>query len=293
MHPRIHRRTSLLATVLIAPIVVAGCADGGGLDPNVSSALGNLTGGQLGGGSKEMQYLGAGSKMLGAAAMTDREAAEIGEAIAVAASESYGIVPDDKLNGYVTKVGLAVAAVSDRPEINYTFGVLDTDEVNALSMPGGFVFITRGALAGIQDESELAGVLAHEIAHITRNHGKESIKRARGAEALGDAAKVEAPGFIGGFIDGGLKEIQKPMGQGEETAADVAAVGYLKAAGYDPRGYLRYLERSQLGGQGSLMSTHPSNAARVAKVKQAIGNASGGATLAARYQANTASVPRK
>lgn len=281
------------ASVLPAvALLTAGCGADGQMDPNFAGALSGVTGGKIGTDSKEAKLVSAGVKAGQAVTLSDRDAAEIGESIAVAVTHEYGVVKDDKLNAYVAKVGLTLAAVSDKPEQNFTFGVLNTDEVNALSMPGGYVFVTRGALARMQDESELAGVLAHEIGHVCRGHGKQSIQRAKGMDALGTAGASQTSGLLADAIENGAKEITKPMGQGDEADADVKAVAYLKAAGYDPAGYLRYLERSQVGGSGGMLATHPSTAARAAKVKSAIGAAAGGATLKARFVANTASLPK-
>src|SRR4029079_19055889 len=90
---------------------------------------------------------------------------EIGQAIAVAITNRYPLSSDTQLTDYVNLVGLTVASVAPNADINYSFGVLDTPEVGAYSAPGGYIFITRGALGMLQDESELAGVLAHEVAH--------------------------------------------------------------------------------------------------------------------------------
>jgi predicted Zn-dependent protease len=280
------------AACIVTIAAAGGCGADGQMDPAVSGVLGSISGGKLSSGSKEMQLASAGAKAGQSLTLSDADAAEIGESIAVAVTESYGVVADEKLNAYVAKVGLTIASVADAPEQNFTFGVLDTDEVNALSMPGGYVFVTRGAVARMKDEAELAGVLAHEVAHVCDGHGKEAIKRAKGMDALATGASAYTPSMLGQVVDASFKEVQKPMGQGEETKADVTAIKYLKAAGYDPAAYLRYLERSQLGGKG-MFPTHPSNASRVAKVKSAIGAQAGGQTLADRFAANTASVARQ
>mgnify|MGYP001271672512 CR=1 FL=1 len=288
----IARKGVFVVAALVLPGLV-GCGADGSMDPNVAGALSSVTGGAIGSNSKEAKMLSAGAKGLQSITLSDRDAAEIGESIAVAVTHDYGVVKDDKLNAYVAKVGLTIVAVCERPEQNFTFGVLDTDEVNALSMPGGYVFVTRGALARMKDESELAGVLAHEIGHVCKAHGKEAIKRAKGMDALATAGSAQTSGIVAEVIESGSKEILKPMGAGEETEADVKAVAYLRAAGYDPNGYLRYLERSQVSGSGGMLATHPSTAARVTKVKSAIGATSGGATLATRFSSNTASVPKR
>ena len=93
---------------------------------------------------------------------------EIGRGIAATIAGHYGVVEDSPLDAYVRLVGTTVAAVDPRSDVRYRFAVLDTDEVNAFAAPGGYVFVTRGALAIMEDEAMLAGVLAHEVGHV--NH---------------------------------------------------------------------------------------------------------------------------
>src|SRR5206468_2680417 len=112
---------------------------------------------------------------------------DLGQSIALAISNKYPVSKDRSLNEYVNLVGLTMASVSPRPELNFAFGVLDTPEVGAYSTPGGYIFVTRGALDLMQDESELAGVLAHEVAHVVLNHGIEEVKSAKFKE-LADTA---------------------------------------------------------------------------------------------------------
>lgn len=88
----------------------------------------------------------------------------------------YRVLRDRALTRYVALVGNAVAAHSDRPDLRYYFAVLDADEVNAFAAPGGFVFVTRGALRLMRDEAALGGVLGHEIAHVALRHGVDAIK---------------------------------------------------------------------------------------------------------------------
>ena len=91
----------------------------------------------------------------------------------------FGVVQDAALTKYVSLVGNVLAKASSRPDLKWEFIVLDTDGVNAFAAPGGLVHITKGALGLIKTESELAGVLGHEIAHITKKHTVNSIKRSK------------------------------------------------------------------------------------------------------------------
>lgn len=107
---------------------------------------------------------------------TLQEEKEIGFQSAIILTKRYGYYDNAKVNNYVNTVGKAIAEkVSKRPDINYSFYVLDTPEINAFAVPGGFIFITKGALKILSNEAELAGILAHEIAHVELGHGLEAI----------------------------------------------------------------------------------------------------------------------
>src|SRR5688572_2655024 len=109
--------------------------------------------------------------------MTDAEEQDLGKLVSEKIRERYGVVQDANVTRYVSLVGLAMAQGSTRPALPWTFIVLDTDGVNAFAAPGGYVHITRGALALIQDEAQLAGVLSHEIIHITEKHTVRAIQK--------------------------------------------------------------------------------------------------------------------
>src|SRR5256885_606615 len=113
----------------------------------------------------------------------------MGESVAMAVTTQYPIVKDEKLNQYVTLVGLTLAARSSRPDANWLFAVIDTDEVNAFSGPDGYILVTRGAIRQMQDESQLAGVLAHEMTHVLEKHGLKAVQQAGYADALGTLAQ--------------------------------------------------------------------------------------------------------
>src|ERR1051325_6697479 len=125
--------------------------------------------GQLGGLGKGLQIAKKANDVRDLA-MTDAEEQQLGQNVSQKVRERYGVVQDAAVHKYVSLVGLALAQGSTRPALPWTFIVLDTDGVNAFAAPGGYVHITRGALALIKSESELAGVLAHEMIHVTEKH---------------------------------------------------------------------------------------------------------------------------
>ena len=128
-----------------------------------------------------------------------RRGGVIGRGVASTLAGYYTLDRNEKLTEYVNLVGLTVASSQPRSDIYYRFGVLDTDQVNAFATPGGYIFVTRGALALMQDEAELAGVLAHEVGHVNEKHVvKEIQKRARtslGAEVAQEALDADSEVF--------------------------------------------------------------------------------------------------
>lgn len=225
------------------------------------------------------------------ATLSENDELAMGESAVCAITTRYPIWNNDAANRYVNLVGMTVASGCSRPEIPFSFAVLDTDEVNAFSGPGGFVMVTRGALARMSDESELAGVLAHEIGHVVLRHGFEVTKAAIGAEGLKQIA-MSADNRVQQFGIGAdaLKDtlLAKGWDQPQEFAADQEAVKMLVATNYDPAGFERFLGKLQSAG-GSLMSTHPAKGERLARVTQQINamNARGkGQTLPERFAAN-------
>jgi predicted Zn-dependent protease len=220
---------------------------------------------------------------------------EIGESVAIGITNRYPLASDQSLQDYVNLVGLTVASVAPNSDLDYAFGVLETPQVGAYSAPGGYIFITRGALNLVQDESELAGVLAHEIAHVAKNHGIEAVKQAKFADVVSTGAQAvsaDARQYANQVEFGTDFVLVKGYSRTQESDADSLAVRYLAAAGYDPGGLLRFLQRLQSstgagGGMQQLMSTHPGTAERVASVGRQVASMNvRGVTLRDRFAAN-------
>ncbi|GMU05053.1 M48 family metalloprotease [Corallococcus caeni] len=192
------------------------------------------------------------------------------------------------LNTYVNTVGRNLAMQSPRPELGWTFGVLkDAQHFNALSAPAGYVFVTRGLLQGVENEAQLAGVLAHEIAHVVLKHALNQyvsvkVSTCQGAAAAGvvsaAASTVVRASHLDGYldldsdtvlmgkmVDGTVDLISKGNSRDAELAADALAVELMLSAGYDPREYSRLL--GQTSGGGGLMENHPSKKDRQEQIK--------------------------
>jgi predicted Zn-dependent protease len=270
---------------IISIASMTGCGKNG---PLSSDALGNFMGGQNG------QYIKAAGHEANAMAMSEADEDSMGQSVGVALTSHYGLSSNERLQTYVTMVGLTVASASPNPTGNYVFGVLDTSEINAFSGPNGYIFVTRGAIANMRDEAELAGVLSHEIAHVVHHDGLKQVQVAEHQAAAQNAlqASNQASQFSQ-FTDFGIDAITKTgYSQPQETAADDTGVTIMTAAGYNPDSFLHFLQRLQQlqgsGGSGQIMSTHPGTGDRIAKVSKEVDAMKhpGGATLADRFVRN-------
>lgn len=227
------------------------------------------------------------------AVMNEKSEDAIGQSVALQATNRWRIYQDPDLNKYLTKVARVVATASIEPQIKPNVALLDTDEVNAFSGPHGYIFITRGALVRMHDESELAGVLGHEIGHLCKHHGLAAVKTAGfwgGLAQAGAGADQHAAQFskatqaaLDAVINVGFSEPQ-------EIEADREGVSYVIAAGYDPNGFLNFLNRLAVeqGKGGKLFATHPGLGDRIKLVSEQIsksGAGGRGSSLADRFHA--------
>jgi beta-barrel assembly-enhancing protease len=218
---------------------------------------------------------------------TDKEI-EIGRGIAATIAGRFPVSQDTQLTLYVNLVGLTVAGESPRTDIAYRFAVLETPQVNAFAAPGGYIFITRGALELIQNEAELAGVLAHEVAHVNRRHVIEQIRKADFMREVRDQA-----GLTGARLDRvvgqGSNVLFTGLSRGDEMEADSLGLELAASAGYDAgglAGFVGRLETRREGPARELFATHPPPSvrlARLAALAQRI-NQRGGMVLEERYR---------
>jgi predicted Zn-dependent protease len=191
-------------------------------------------------------------------------------------------VYDEKpeLNRMVERVGRSLAAASERPNLPWTFTVLDSPIVNAMALPGGYIYITRGMLERINSEDELAGVLGHEIAHVTARHSAQQISRSQVAQlgmVLGAVvAGPEAFQQYGQLAELGIGLLFQRYSRAHETQADLLGTGYMAEARYNPVGAermlmtLQRLDKTPAGGLDRYFMSHPDPAKRVRDVRQKI-----------------------
>ncbi|MBI4803378.1 MAG: M48 family metalloprotease [Elusimicrobia bacterium] len=210
---------------------------------------------------------------------------QIGRVAAAEILAKYSPFGDEGLNKYVQTVGQAVAMASDRPQTfsGYHFQVLNTEEVNALSIPGGFIFVTKGILRLVESEDELACVLAHEVAHVALGHGSEAIVEARRMKAgLGiaaDASKTYGSKGTGkglAALRGDVKAVMDILmrtgyGHGKEFEADAKGALYAQRTGYDPSALTAVMRKlkSSAASQGGFLKTHPKAGKRAQQLEEA------------------------
>src|SRR6185436_7138062 len=203
-----------------------------------------------------------------------------------AAIAEYGLYEDGALAAYVDSVGRKVAAASEQPTLPWRFTVLDDPVVNAFAMPGGYIYVTRGLLAHMQSEAQLAGVLGHEIGHVTARHSAKQITQQQLAGlGLGIASAV-SPSFrrYGSTAEQALGLLMLKYSRDDETQADELGVRYATGSGYDAReipGTYRTLKRiADRAGQSlpSYMSTHPDPGQREVRTSDLAAKAVAGKT---------------
>lgn len=224
----------------------------------------------------------------------------VGRTVAATVLAKYKAYPADDLNGYLNRMGQALAQFSTKPETfgGYHFLALDSADINAFAAPGGLILVTRGLMKCCQNEDELAAVLAHEIGHVEKVHGLRAIKTGRLGSALTILA-VEAGKNLAGeqlaevtkAFDESINDISATlMNSGYsrklEYEADAAAVAILKQAGYNPGALAAMLEnmaRNWDASRNDFAATHPAPADRIAELRK-IGVTSSKTSAAVRQQ---------
>lgn len=159
-----------------------------------------------------------------------------------------GKYPDVSLGAYVERIGQQLARVSELPNLKFSFTVLNDDRINAFALPGGYVHITRGLLAVAENEAEVAGVLAHEIGHVTARHTAQRYSQAMAANIgltlLGVLGQVAgAPSGVGDIASMGADLYLKAFSREQETEADTLGVRYMTRAGFSAKGMTSFFRK--------------------------------------------------
>ena len=192
---------------------------------------------------------------------------------------SMGLYEDGGVQEYVAEIGRRMAEASERPDLPWTFRVLDDPVVNAFALPGGYVYVTRGIMSYMSSEAELASVLGHEIGHVTGRHGVERVSKAQLATIGLGVGMVVSEDFrqLGGLAQTGLGLLFLKYSRDDEREADRLGLRYMTGGGYDAReapGVFDMLGRvSDASGAGRVpgwLSTHPDPGARAQTLRAAI-----------------------
>jgi predicted Zn-dependent protease len=218
------------------------------------------------------------------------EEVQLGNGVTAGVLGATRLHGDAALQRYVNRVGRWLAAHGERPDLPWSFGVIDTESINAFAMPGGSILVSHGLIKRLESESELAAVLAHEIAHVVRKHQLAAIQSSLNSEALagiGKEAASHAIGRRGGDVLGlksaaanmGVDAVKngvflRPLDRGMEYEADRMAVVIAARSGYDPYGLVAVLQMlAQTSGDGSgasIFDTHPAASERLAEIERVL-----------------------
>ena len=254
----------------------------------IKENIGVLTGGKVSTSDVETVEKTTKAVRSSFAEITEEEEYYIGRAVSAMILAEYPVYKNDALTKYVNRVGNAVVIHSDRPETyaGYHFLILDTEEVNAMAAPGGFIFISKGLLKRCGDEEMLSSILAHEVGHVSGKHGLRSIKKSRLIDAFriigSEAAKRYAPEnlaqlteiFEDALGDIAEKLIERGYDRKYEYEADELSVKISARTGYDAHGLLDFLatmvdDTSSESSKG-WFKTHPSANDRIGRVDKEI-----------------------
>jgi predicted Zn-dependent protease len=226
------------------------------------------------------------------ALMSESSEVKLGKQMHVEITRTMGVYDDYNFQDYVQKIGEKLARASHRPDLEWKFTVLDTDDVNAFATPGGFVYISRGLLPYLANEAQLAAVLGHEIGHITARHSVQQQSQSTIAGVLSTAAAV----FTGQPALGDLTNIAGSAiihgyGREAELEADSLGAEYLARTGYKPEAMIEVVsvlkdqeqfERDRARAEGrdphvyhGVFSTHPDNDTRFREAVASAGKVEG------------------
>jgi predicted Zn-dependent protease len=203
--------------------------------------------------------------------MSEAQEIAIGQQADGEVRREMGVYDDSELQRYVSDIGHRLAAASHRPNLPWTFTVVDSPAINAFALPGGYIYITRGILSYLSDEAELAGVLGHEIGHVAARHAAQQYTRATGGSLGLMALSIFVPGVrpFGDLASTGLGLLFLKYGRDDELESDRLGLEYAAGTGWDPSGVPRFLstlsrvDAMSARGVPNWLSTHPDPASRV------------------------------
>ena len=226
--------------------------------------------------------------------ISDADERKLGDDVSAKLRQEFGVYQDKDVTKYVSLVGKVLTQGSSRPYLDWQFIVLDTDGVNAFASPGGIIHVTRGLLGLVRTESELAGVLGHEITHVTAKHTVRAIQKnalvSLSAQEVGGSAGL-SDSVISKLAGAAYKTVvSNAFDRDDEVEADRVGIGLANKAGYSPHGLSDLLKRLEERNKdqdqpNGLFASHPLIKDRLANISSAItaGKLTASATVAPRY----------
>lgn len=201
--------------------------------------------------------------------VSDRQEVEIGKEInQQLVSREVKLYRNREVNRYVNEIGQRLVAASDRPNLPFTFQVVDDDAVNAFATTGGYVYVNTGLLKKADNEAELASVLAHEIGHITGRHLIEQMRRTAIAQGVSQAAGLDRNTAVQIGVDLALR---RPRSRQAELQADTSGLRTLGRAGYAQSAMISFMRKLlSANSPPEFLSTHPATSERIAALQRAI-----------------------
>ena len=197
----------------------------------------------------------------------------MGKDVAAQLEAKYGVVQDDDLQARVDNIGQRLVAVCDRQDLTYSFKVLNSDEVNAMAVPGGFIYVFKGLLDYMPSDDELAGVLGHEVGHIVKRHSVKQVEKQMALTLL-TIILTKGQGFI--LADATMQALMAGYSRSDEREADEQGFNLTNKAGFNPYSMLITVSKLQdladaKGNPGfGLFSTHPEPEVRIERVNKAL-----------------------
>ena len=223
------------------------------------------------------RILGAGKDLATAAGgMDEKEEVAVGREVAGRMLGAAPLVADAEVQAYVNRVGRWVATQTERPDLPWHFGVIDSPAINAFAAPGGYVLITRGLYEILDSEAQLAGVLGHEIGHIVQRHHVTVMQKSAAISAGAQIAQArDRSAVVSNLIGTGAEVFARGLDKSAEFEADQIGVVLAARAGYSPYGLVEVLHK--LSARGSedaslalLFKTHPHPGERLSQLGQAL-----------------------
>jgi predicted Zn-dependent protease len=211
--------------------------------------------------------------------MSEAQEIAMGRELDAQVRQEMGLYQDDDLQRYVQDLGMQLARRSQRPNLPWSFAVVDSPAVNAFALPGGHIYITRGILAYLDNEAQLAGVLGHEIGHVTARHSAQQYTRSMGASLGVLVGSIFVPQMrpFSDLAEGGIGVLFLKFGRDDELQADALGAQYVATGGWDPEQVPQFLttlariaETTDRNGVPNWLSTHPQPENRAVRVTETV-----------------------